>query len=330
VNRLMYGDRDAPYAAMSRLARLVADTVTPGALLPVVAQAVAHGLRVPYVAIEPIGGPPVLYGRLRGEPHRIPLEHQGVEVGALVLGPRAPGARFSTADRRLLHDVAHQVAAAISAVRLTTDLQHSRERLVLAREEERRRLRRDLHDGLGSTLAGLTLYAGNARNAVRVNPAAAEAWLAQLEDGIRAVVKDVRQIVYDMRPPALDDLGLVGALRQVATSLPIQQCTVTAEPHELPGLPAAVEVAAYRIASEAMLNAARHASATHCAVRIVVGDTLTVEVVDDGNGLPEHYRAGVGLLGIQERAAELGGRCEVGPGPDAGTLVRATLPLESP
>ena len=110
--------------------------------------------------------------------------------------------------------MARQVAVAAHAVRLTDDLQRSRERLVLAREEERRRLRRDLHDGLGSALAGLALYAGNARRALPAGLTEVARWATQLEDGIGAAVVDVRRIVDDLRPPALDELGLLGALRQ--------------------------------------------------------------------------------------------------------------------
>ncbi len=326
VNRLMFGDRDAPYAAMSRLAHRIADTAASSAVLPAVAEAVAEGLRLPYAAIELPGGTPVEHGILRGQPQRIPLVHQGVEVGEMVLAPRTPRGQFSTADLRLLDDVARQVAMAAHAVRLAADLQRSRERLVLAREEERRRLRRDLHDGLGSALAGLTLYAGNARGALRDDPDAAQAWLGQLEDGIRAVVKDIRRLAYDLRPPALDELGLVGALGQHAEGMATP--TRMTAPDDLPPLPAAVEVAAYRIVAEAMLNVDRHADATRCDVRLAIGDALTVEICDDGRGLPARLQTGVGLLSIKERAAELGGGCEIESAPGGGTLLRAVLPLE--
>ncbi len=177
VNRLMYGDRDNPGVAMSRLARRVADTLAPTALLPAIAETIGQAMRLPYVAVELAhasdgghiddGGarPMAAYGTPRGEPHRVALVHQGERVGTLVLSKRSATEQFTPADLRVLDDMARQVAVAAHAVRLADDLQRSRERLVLAREEERRRLRRDLHDGLGSALAGLALHAGNARRA---------------------------------------------------------------------------------------------------------------------------------------------------------------------
>lgn len=332
VNRLMYGYRDNPGEAMSRLARRLADTITPAALLPAVAETIGLALRLPYVAVELPGhgaAPVAGYGSLRGAAHRIALTHQGVPVGALVIGRRSPNEQFSPADLRVLDDVARQVAVAAHAVRLTEDLQRSRERLVLAREEERRRLRRDLHDGLGSALAGLGLYAGNARRCLAGEPDAAAEWIGRLEEGIRAAVLDVRRLVDDLRPPTLDELGLVASLRRQAAALPLPLTVVS--PRELPPLPAAVEVAAYRIAVEAMVNAARHAHASHAEVRLSLDDAgaLCVRVRDDGSGIPAQPRAGLGLTSMRERAAELGGRCDAGPAEPHGTVVRAVLPLAS-
>jgi signal transduction histidine kinase len=347
VNRLMYGDRDNPGVAMSRLARRVADTLAPTALLPAVAETIGQALRLPYVAVELArasdgghgdegghsdeGGarPVAAYGTPRGEPHRVALVHQGERVGTLVLNKRSASEQFTPADLRVLDDMARQVAAAAHAARLTDDLQRSRERLVLAREEERRRLRRDLHDGLGSALAGLALHAGNARRALPAGLTEVAACVAQLEEGIGAAVVDIRQIVDDLRPPALDELGLLGALREHAAASPLHVSLDA--PAELAPLPAAVEVAAYRIVVEALVNAARHSRSEHATVRVSVhhgpAPTLRLEVRDAGVGPSTTPQAGVGLQSMRERAAELGGVCEVGPGADGGTLVRAVLPL---
>jgi signal transduction histidine kinase len=347
VNRLMYGDRDNPGVAMSRLARRVADTLAPSALLPAVAETIGQALRLPYVAVELAGAsdgghldegghsdeggarPVAAYGTPRGEPHRVPLVHQGERVGTLVLNKRSATEQFTPADLRVLDDMARQVAVAAHAVRLTDDLQRSRERLVLAREEERRRLRRDLHDGLGSALAGLALHAGNARRALPAGMTEVAGWVAQLEDGIGAAVVDIRRIVDDLRPPALDELGLLGALREHATMSPLHVSLDA--PADLTPLPAAVEVAAYRIVVEALVNAARHSRSEHATVRVSVhhgpAPTLQLEVRDAGVGPSTTPQAGVGLQSMRERAAELGGVCEVGPGADGGTLVRAVLPL---
>jgi signal transduction histidine kinase len=116
----------------------------------------------------------------------------------------------------LLEDLARQAEVAVHAVRLTADLQRSREHLVATREEERRRLRRDLHDGLGAQLVGLNVQAGTLRRLIPRDPAAAEELVVELRDELRGAIADIRRLVYDLRPPALDDLGLTEALRRLA------------------------------------------------------------------------------------------------------------------
>lgn len=330
VNRLMYGDRDDPYSAMSRLAQRLADAVTPSALLAAVAETIGQTLRLPYVAVELAGRPgatAAAYGSARGEPHRIELVHLGEPVGTLLLEPRTPGGQFSDADLKVFDDVARQAAVAAHAVRLAEDLQRARERLVLAREEERRRLRRDLHDGVGSSLAGIALFAGNARRALSPGGEGQEAatdWLARLEEHTAEAVADVRRVVNDLRPPTLDELGLAGALRAWASNAAIP---VDVEAGSLPALSAGVEVAAYRITMEAVTNTLKHADASRCAVRLTAEhDHLLVEVSDDGHGFPERRSPGLGLTSMRERALELGGTCTVTSGRD-GVVVGARLPL---
>jgi signal transduction histidine kinase len=332
VNRFMYGDRDDPARALSQLSRRISDAVTPQGLLPSTVEAVAQALRVPYVAVTLAGGagPAASSGARRGEPYAVDLVHQGELVGTLEVGQRSDTEPLSAADVRLIEDVARQVAVAAHAVRLADDLQQSRERLVLAREEERRRLRRDLHDGVGSALAGLALHAGNARKALPDDPDQAQAWVVPLEEGIRAAVADVRRIVDDLRPPALDELGLGGALRQRAEAT-YPGTRVLDRINGTP-LPAAVEVAAYRIATEALANVARHTHAERVSVDLAVAGqpaALQLQVSDDGPGLPDEVRAGVGQRSMRERAAEVGGRCEITRDPGGGTRVQATLPLAS-
>jgi signal transduction histidine kinase len=212
------------------------------------------------------------------------------------------------------------------------DLQRSRERLVLAREEERRRLRRDLHDELAPTLAALGLTAATVGELITTDPEEAALANQRLRAAIRATVGDVRRLVYDLRPPALDELGLVEAVGERASRYDAPQegfRTTVEAPEELPPLPAAVEVAAYRIVQEALMNVARHARASMCTVRLVCPDsrTLEVEVTDDGVGLPGSAEGGVGLSSMRERAAELGGTCEIERSSPTGTRVFARLPL---
>jgi signal transduction histidine kinase len=218
----------------------------------------------------------------------------------------------------------------VHGARLTADLRRSRERLVAAREEERRRLRRDLHDGLGPTLAGLTLKVDAARNLLGDDPATAERLLAELRGQIQTAVGDIRRLVYALRPPSLDQLGLVGALEELAEQCGQEGPLVELDlPAELPPLPPAVEVAAYRIAQEALTNVVRHSGARRCALGLQLReDGLELLVEDEGRGLASEVRPGVGLASMAERAAELGGACSVGPREGGGTRVRAWLPVQ--
>lgn len=343
VNRLMYGERDDPYAVLSRLGQRLETSLAPDAVLPAAVNAVAEALKLPYVAVE-VGKDGALEtaaatGEPADKPLRLPLVYGGETVGRLVLGRRPGEDDFAPADRQLLEDLAHQIGVAAHAVRLTdeavrlsADLQRSRERLVTAREEERRRLRRDLHDGLGPQLAGLTMTAEAARDLVSTDPERAKDLLGDLTKRAQAAVSDVRRLVYGLRPPALDALGLLGALRAHAGHHNDGGVRVTVEaPERLPSLPAAVEVAAYRIALEAINNAERHAAARTCVVRVALDEAaaaLHVEVADDGRGIEEDRDTGVGLSSMRERAAELGGWCTVETPATGGTRVRAYLPCE--
>jgi two-component system, NarL family, sensor kinase len=222
-------------------------------------------------------------------------------------------------------------------VRLAVNPQ-PRERLATAREEERRRLRRDLHDGLGAALGGIVLQLGGAKTLLERDPAATAVLLDRLRDEVQDVIADIRRLVYELRPPQLDELGLVAALREhidrltrIGPGWPLDpdglRVTVQA-PEELSPLPAVVEVAAYRIAVEALTNVARHARARVCQMTLSCDGALELEIRDDGRGLPERQRRGVGLSSMRERAAELGGWCTIEPAASGGTVVRAHLPVQ--
>jgi two-component system, NarL family, sensor kinase len=270
------------------------------------------------------------HGQRSHEVLELPLTYRGETVARLLVGARARGEGFNAADRRLLGDLARQAGVAAHAVRLTADLQRSRERLVSAREEERRRLRRDLHDGLGPTLASIALGLQLARDEDHRDPAMQEALLGRLTAETQRCISEIRRLAYELRPPALDELGLVPALREQAAHLTgsANGLVVSMEvPDELPALPAAVEVAAYRITVEALTNVARHAHAHNCTVYLAVNGVLELEIVDDGVGLSPEHRAGVGLASMRERAAELGGTCSVERLRAGGTRIQACLPV---
>jgi signal transduction histidine kinase len=338
VNHLLYGERDEPYAVLARLGQRLEATLAPAAVLPTIVETVRETLKLPYVAVvidqDGMCLTAAASGTLVPETLTLPLVHQGEPIGQLILGQRAPGEPFTRADRALLGDLARQAGIAAHAIRLTAELQRSRERLVLAREEERRRLRNDLHDGVAPTLATLALAASNVVDAIPTNPSAAVALARELEQEIRNTVGDVRRIVYGLRPPALDELGLVAAIRESVRPYTRQRPSererlrVQVEaPDDLPSLPAAVEVAAYRITQEAVQNAVKHAQARVCTVRLALTDMLLVEIVDDGIGLSPEHTAGVGLQSMRERAAELGGQCVVEVLAGGGTRVRAWIPV---
>jgi signal transduction histidine kinase len=333
VNRLLYGQRDEPYRVVTHLSQRVESSLTHETILPTIVETVAQALKLPYAAIALRDGEEQViaatYGQTNGDALRLPLVYQAEPIGELILSPRAPGDSWTPADRRLLDELARQTGMAARAVRLTGDLQRSREQLVLAREEERRRLRRDLHDGLGPTLGNLTLQLDAVDDLIESDPPAARELVVKVKRQTQLAIGEIRRLVDDLRPPALDELGLVTALREQAAQynqLGALLVEVDA-PDSLPSLPAAVEVAAYRIAVEGLRNAARHAEARHCAIRLRLDDGLTVEIVDDGKGVPAQARPGVGIGSMRERAAELGGTCVVEAAPQGGLRVFAHLPL---
>lgn len=278
-----------------------------------------HGVRVA------AAGRPAAVGRpdpADGEQVELPLVFAGERIGRLV-ARTGPDRVLTAVERRLLSDLSRQVASAAHAVSLTGDLARSRERLVAAAEEERRRLRRDLHDGLGPVLAGVVLGLQRTRARVVTDPATAQAQLDELTGQVQGAVADVRRLVYGLRPPAVDELGLMGAIEEQARAMGGVEVHGAVDGD----LPAAVEVAAYRIALEAMTNALRHSGGRWCRIGVEMNGALQVLVEDDGIGVPEHFRAGIGITSMRERAAELGGTCSVSRREPSGTSVRAVLPV---
>ncbi|MEV0384318.1 sensor histidine kinase [Nonomuraea sp. NPDC050643] len=331
VDRLLYGAVGDPGLLAERLTQAVRRG-DPAKALTSVVNVLRDGLAVEGVAVEVIDGEPryVESGRVGGDAREVPLVWHGARVGRLLVGP--PGQRrFPAAhNERVLATLTPYAADVAHAVRMAADLQRSRERILTTREEERRRLRRDLHDGLGQTLSAMAMTINMARLSLKNSPNAADELLRELHAGMSAVTGDIRELVYGLRPPALDDLGLASAVRDLAgRSSPDTVIEVEVE-GLLSELPAAVEVAVYRIVQEALTNIRRHAQASRA--RIVLQreqSVLRLLISDDGKGLPDAHRAGVGLGSMRERAAELGGICVVTGEPGAGTRVEVMLPLLS-
>lgn len=341
INRQLFGYRDEPYKVLERLAQRLEPVMVTTEVLPVIVETIVEALRLPYAEIALRYGDQfktvATYPSLEIHPRQtateiVPLIYNSETVGRLALTPRGLEEAFSAAEQQLLDTIARQTAIAVHNVRLTEDLQHSRERLVTTREEERRRLRRDLHDGLGPILAAMAFRLDAIKNFISTDPEQARQLVAELKTQVQSSLSEIRRIAYNLRPPALDELGLLGALREHFASIQQQngfRLTFDA-PESLPALPAAVEVVVYRIAMEAVANVQHHANASSCTVTISLDEAaslLYIEIMDDGQGIDAIHPAGVGLTAMHERTSELGGKCIITDGPDGGTQVSVQLPV---
>ncbi|MEV0269742.1 histidine kinase [Hamadaea sp. NPDC050747] len=330
VDRLFYGGRQDPHRTLRALSRRLA-TVPDGDTLASFAHAVGSALRLPYVAVLRADSTPVaVYGTESQPQQRWPLTHEDQVDGFLVAAARRGEEVFDDRDRELLAELAGRLGLTVRNQSLTAELLRSRHRLVAAREEERRRLRRELHDGLGPVLTAVGLSLDAARARLPTDPETAGRHVAEAREAAHQALADLRKVVHGLRPPALDDLGLAGALRSQADQLtagsPIR---VRIEADGLPELPAAVEVAAYRTAVEAMTNVVRHSGGRQCRVHVEVDrGQLVLEVTDDGDARGP-WLPGVGVTAMRERAAELGGSCHAGP-VDGRGAVTARFPLPEP
>lgn len=341
VDRMLYGERSDPYHVIARLGQRLETTFAPSEILPTLVQTVSETLNLPYVALtlgQNATAPVAAAAGIQGS-HctHFPLTYQSVLVGYLLVSPRRGESQLAPRDEHLLTHLAQQAGVAVHGVQVMEDLQRTladlkgaREQLVLAREEERRRLRRDLHDDLAPTLAGLAITAGAIHTLIPSDPSKAALLVREQQLAIREAVSNIRRLVYDLRPPTLDELGLLAAIRERAAQYSTSELTIRVEaPDVLPPLPAAVEVAVYRIVQEALMNVLKHAQARECSIRLTLTATLVVEVTDDGKGVPNEYFAGVGLRSMRERAVELGGACSIERVATYGTHLTVNLPLDT-
>ncbi|WP_405059046.1 histidine kinase [Kribbella sp. NBC_01505] len=323
VDRMLYGARRDPVRAVSAVGRLLADDD-----LTVVLQGIRSVLRLPFAAVRSNGSELAATGVPATGLQVVAMTFRGERVGELVVGARAGERRLASADLEALNLLATPLAIAVHATRLSDDLKVSRQRLVTAAEEERRRLHRELHDSLGPALTGAAFKVQAVSHFIDADPATATRLNGELGDQIRDAIDDIRRLVYGLRPPALDEVGLVGAIRRVAAQFDTLKVEVDIS-GAMPTLPAAVEVAAYRIVSEALTNAVRHSTGRLAFVRLrATAADLHLTITDSGttdepNG---EWQAGVGLRSMRERAEELGGTLVAQPAQDGGQVL-ATLPL---
>lgn len=334
VNHLVFGKRDDPYRILSKLTEQLESSLTHKSLLSSVAEKVANALQLPYVAIETYSRTGVeqfaVYGTPGEEATSIELKVKGVSVGRLIVGVRRLEEALPPETRHMIEDLVRQVSIAVQTGLLTDDLHRSRERLVSAREEERRRLRRDLHDGLGSSLAGMTLHLNEAVRYHRDDPQRSMHSLETVQRQMREAIADIRRLVYSLRPPALDEFGLSFALQELILQLqtPSLQISLEGTEREL-ALSAAAEAAVYRIVQEALANIVRHANASRCEIRLSTEDgMLHLRIADNGIGMPAQAKPGVGLHSIRERAEELGGGFALESAPGRGTSLLVRIPID--
>jgi signal transduction histidine kinase len=221
------------------------------------------------------------------------------------------------------------VAAAVAVASAAADLAEARTRLAAARLEERRVIRREIHDGLGPSLAGIRLGLQGARNLLQTDPEAGLELLAHLQAEVEVATNGVRSLSHHLLPPVLDELGLGAALIELAGRYDGTGLAVSVECDRLDDLDPQLAAAAYGIASEATTNVARHAGAAHCVITVVrhVDGYLLLTVGDDGRGVSPDAVPGVGSRSMRERAEEQGGTLTVRPRPGGGTEVSARIPL---
>jgi signal transduction histidine kinase len=335
VNRMTYGERDDPYRVISRLGEHMEATLVPDAILPTIVETVAQALRLPYVAIELQEGDQLRMAASYGTPVNpslhIPLHYQQDTIGQLLLASRSPGESFSTADRRLLDDLARQVGTAAHAVRLSADLQRSRERLVLAQEEERRRLARELHDSVSQALYGISLGVHTARMQLDRDPKELAESLDYVLELAEAALIEMRALIFELRPESLETEGLVTALTKQAAALHARQgIVIQADLGEEPDIPLEVKQDLYRIVQESLHNTVKHARASQVELRLHQTDEMvTVEVCDNGKGFDatSSFPGHLGLHSMQERVKSLGGELEIESAPGQGARIRANIPI---
>lgn len=327
ARRLVYGGN--PGMALAALGESLEQSLQPGDVAGVVARTVVDSLSVPYAAVTLVSGVRHAVGEIDdGAAEQFPVLYAGEQVAWIEVAPRHGELGLAPRDRAVLQRLAISSGTALHAAATLQRLQAARENLVMAREEERRRLRRELHDDLAPTLVALGFTAASASAVLERDVGRARQLLDGLQESISVAVERVREIAYDLRPPVLDDIGLMAALGdRLGTDDPGPPRVEVRGHLDEERVPAAVQLAALRIAQEAVTNVRRHAGASTCCVEITEeAEQLVLRVSDDGRGVRSGVRRGVGSRSMEEQAAELGGEVALVTSP-GGTTVEARLPL---
>jgi signal transduction histidine kinase len=334
VNKLIYGEKEEPYAVLSHLVQRLEAVMSSQSTLNEIMESVAKALNLSYIAVlDDLEGdrPRIIasYGLKSNTISEIPLTIQGNWIATLQLGTLHLENTLPPTKRYLMEDLIRQVALAVQTTLTADELQRSRERLVTTREEERRRLRRDLHDGLGASLASISLQLDAVNYLMEKDIHQSKQLVSKIQSHLDQSISDIRTLVYALRPPELDEFGLMFALRQLIQQFNKSRMDITINgPDRITSLHAATEVAAYRIVQEALNNAVRHSKGTVCNVKVeLVKDHLHIQIEDDGKGIPIEKTAGIGLRSMRERAEELGGKCSFYIPELGGAAISIVLPV---
>ena len=329
---VVYRGRSDPAEAVTRLGAAFDAQPDTTAVPTIVLQTVVASAFLDGAALHGDGLLSASVGEVGPFSEKFPVLYQGEEIATLAVPPRRGESELTRDDREVIARLVVHAAPALHGARALADLTEAHASLLHAREEERKGLRRDLHDDLGPTLAGLALGAA----AVSRRAAAVDADLAGMAEDlvgdIQAAVAQTREIAYGLRPAVLDDLGLVAAIRSRVFGQGADRLQVEVRaPSDRLTLPAAVDLAALRIVQEGVTNVRQHARASRCTVTLALNDRcLDVAVADDGVGPPARLRPAIGLTSIRERATELGGTARFTRAPGGGGLLVVSLPVWEP
>ncbi|HYF71971.1 MAG TPA: ATP-binding protein, partial [Nocardioides sp.] len=328
VDALVYGPASDPAALLGSVGSVAGAPVTePSDSLDSLVTALATGLRLGRVEVRSTDGTLVAAaGRASTPDHTVPLLVHGRPRGSLAVAP-PPGQLLDGRSRQLLDQLAGLIAVFVELAEVNAHLDAARSRLVEVRHEERRMLRRDLHDGIGPALAGIGLGIAAVQRQLDADPELARTLLGELKDELDRRTDDMRLLARSMLPAALDDGDLAGALRILVARFEAAGVAIEVDTHALGEVDTRRQIAVYHVAAEALVNAYRHGRARRVDIAVAGGGAgeVTLEVSDDGIGIDPAAERGVGLRSMQERADELSGRLELaGDGP--GTRIRMVLP----
>jgi signal transduction histidine kinase len=355
ADRLVYGERAAPYEVLSEFSERLGNTYANDQLLPRMAAALAGGTGairadvwvrigdelVPEAtwphdaeALRPIAAEDTDAGEMSPSQMREPIRHQGELLGALSIVKR-PGDSISPPEEKLVRDLAGQAGLVMRNVALTEQLMDnveqlraSRQRLVHAQDEERRKLERNLHDGAQQQLVALSVQLRLAEGLVDRDPDKTKSMLANLQAATGQAIEDLRDLARGIYPPLLADKGLVAALQAQARKGTVE---TTVEAEHVTRYPQQVEAAVYFCTLEALNNVAKYSGAERAKVRLAQSNgDLTFEVTDDGAGFDmERTTYGTGLRGMADRVEAIGGVLEIRSTPGRGTSVAGRIPTSA-